>query len=165
MSHFSLKSLAFYGVAITSVVVLFKVVTAYGETNLKAPLLMDGDYRLSAKDLPGCLKSDGLVLNIKQSGTYLFGTLLPANANEKTVTSAAQKPSLSGRLNNQQITLAGSLPHLESCNSAAASSRTSIQGTVEKDTLTGKIRLSSIPTSTEFTATKEPPEKKPASKP
>jgi hypothetical protein len=160
MSHFSLKSLAFYGVAISSVVVLFKVVSAYGEANLRAPLLMDGSYRFSAENLPGCLKSDALVLNIKQSGTYVFGTLLPATAEEKTVTSAAQKPSLAGRLNNQQLTLAGALPHLASCNSDQASSRVRIQGTLEKDTLTGKIRLSSIPTLAEFTATKEATAKK-----
>jgi hypothetical protein len=165
MSHFNLKSLAFYGIAISSVVVLFKVVTAYGETNLKAPLLMDGSYRLSAKDLPGCLKSDGLVLNIKQSGTYLFGTLLPANANAKTVTSAAQKPSLSGRLKNQQLNLAGSLPHLKSCNSSQASSRVKIQGTIEKNILTGQISLRSIPSVAEFTATKEPAAEKSESKP
>ena len=91
--------------------------------------------------------------------------MIPANANAKTVTSAAQKPSLSGRLKNQQIILAGSLPQLQVCNSAAVSSRVRIQGTVEKDTLTGKIRLSSIPTSSEFTATKKPLEEKPESKP
>jgi hypothetical protein len=33
MNHLSLKSLAFYGVAIGSVALLFKVVSAYGETN------------------------------------------------------------------------------------------------------------------------------------
>lgn len=164
MSRFSLKYFAFYGITIAAVVVLFKVVTAYGETNLKAPFLMDGDYRLSAEKLPGCLKADGLVLNIKQSGTYLFGTLLPVNASEKTVTSAAQKPSLSGRLNNQEINLAGALPHLESCNSSGVSSRVKIQGTVKQDTLTGKIRLSSIPTVAEFTAIKELPKAKPDSK-
>lgn len=165
MSHFNLKSLAFYGIAITSVVVLFKVVTAYGETNLKAPLLMDGSYRLSGENLPGCLKSDSLVLNIKQSGTYLFGTLLPANANAQAVTSAAQKPSLSGRFNNQQLTLDGALPHLKSCNSSQVSSRVKIQGNVEKDLLKGQISLSSIPTAAEFTATKEPPVEKSETKP
>ena len=36
MNHLSLKSLAFYGIAIGSVALLFKVVSAYGETNLKA---------------------------------------------------------------------------------------------------------------------------------
>lgn len=165
MGRFSFKLLAFYGLSIVSVIVLFKVVTAYGETNLKAPLLMDGSYRLSAENLPGCLKSDSLVLNIKQSGTYLFGTLLPANASAKTVTSSAQKPSLSGRLNNQQLNLAGSLPQLKSCNSSQVNSRVKIQGNIEKDILTGQISLRSIPTAAEFTAKKEPPVEKSETKP
>lgn len=63
--------------AISSVVVLFKVVTAYGETNLKAPPAIGGPYRISTQNLPGCLKANRLVLNIKQSSIYLFGSLLP----------------------------------------------------------------------------------------
>lgn len=55
MSHFNLKSLAFYGVAIGSVLVLFKTVTAYGESNLKAPDKIGGIYRLEAQNLPECI--------------------------------------------------------------------------------------------------------------
>lgn len=164
MSHFNWKSLAFYGIAISSVVVLFKVVTAYGETQLKAPLPMGGSYRIDAKNLPGCLKSDSLLLNIKQSGSYLFASLLPANANAQTVTAAAQKPSLSGQLGNQQLDLEGSLPQLKNCHSSAAPSTVKIQGTVDKDILTGQITLSSNPTATKFTAKQEPPEEKPENK-
>lgn len=162
MSHFNLKTLAFYGIAITSVVVLFKVVTAYGETSLKASLPIGGSYRLNAEALPGCLKSDSLVLTIKQSGTYLFGTLLPANSNAQTVTSAAQKPSLSGRFTKQRITLSGSLPHLKSCS--ASRSNVKIQSTVDQDILNGQISLNSIPAA-EFTAKKDPPEEKSEKKP
>ncbi len=165
MGRFSFKLLAFYGLSIVSVIVLFKAVTAYGSTSLEAPNPMGGSYRLDAENLPGCLKSDGLVLSIKQSGTYLFGSLLPANANAQTVTSAAQKPSLSGRFNNQKLTLSGSLPQLKSCNSSQVSSRVKIQGNVEKDLITGQISLSSIPTAAEFTATKEPPVEKSETKP
>ena len=91
MSHFNLKSLAFYGIAISSVVVLFKVVTAYGETNLKAPPPIGGPYRISAQNLPGCLKADTLVLNIKQSGIYLFGSLLPAKTTAQIETVAEEQ--------------------------------------------------------------------------
>lgn len=163
MSHFNLKTLAFYGVAIASVVVLFKVVTAYGETNLKASIQIGGSYRLNAQALPECLKSDSLILTIKQSGTYVFATLLPANSTAQVITSAAQKPSLSGRFNNQQISLSGSLPHLKSC--AASASRVKIQGTLDKDILQGQIRLSSNPTTAEFIAAKDPPEEKSENKP
>jgi hypothetical protein len=69
MNHLSLKSLAFYGVAIGSVALLFKVVSAYGETNLKAAPAIGGSYRFDAKSLPECLKSDSLVLTIEQSGS------------------------------------------------------------------------------------------------
>lgn len=36
-SHFSPKSLLFYGTMIGSVAILFRVVSGYGEANLKAP--------------------------------------------------------------------------------------------------------------------------------
>jgi hypothetical protein len=164
MSHFNLKSLAFYGIAISSVVVLFKVVTAYGETNLKASLPMGGSYPIDAENLPGCLKSDSLVLNIKQSGTYLFASLLPANISAQAITAAVQKPSLSGRLSNQQLDLEGSLPQIKGCNSSPTPSSVKIQGAVNKDILTGQITLSSISTTTEFTAKQELPEEKPENK-
>lgn len=160
MSHFSLKSLAFYGVAISSVVILFKVVTAYGETNLKAPPAVGGSYRISAKTLPGCLKSDTLVLGIKQSGIYLFGSLLPAKTDVKTSTVAEEKPSLNGRYSNQQLNLEGPVPWITKCNKADGSAGTisvKIQGVVKGKTLAGQIALSSTPTAVQFTAQQEEP--------
>ena len=61
MTHFNLKSLTFYGGAITAVVVLFEVVTAYGESNLKAPINIDGRYRLSYTQQPDCLNSNASI--------------------------------------------------------------------------------------------------------
>ncbi|NJK77025.1 MAG: hypothetical protein HC786_17625 [Richelia sp. CSU_2_1] len=58
MNHLSFKSLVFYGMAIGSVSLLFKVVTACGETNLKAPPAIAGNYRFEPKSLPEWLKSD-----------------------------------------------------------------------------------------------------------
>lgn len=162
MSHFNLKSLAFYGVAIGSVVVLFKVVTAYGETRLKAPPPIGGAYRISAQNLPGCLQSDELVLDIQQSGIYLFGSLLPTTINEKAATVAEEKPSLTGNFQNQQLHLEGSIPWISGCNAsvkqangAAGSNWVKIQGVVKGETLVGQIALSSTPTATEFTAQRE----------
>jgi hypothetical protein len=105
MSHFNLKSIAFYGIAISSVVVLFRIVSTYGEANLKAPPSIGGSYQINAQNLPECLKSDALVLNIKQSGIYLNGSLLPAKTDVQTATIAEEKPSLNGRLDNQQLSL------------------------------------------------------------
>ena len=75
-SHFNFKSLTFYGVAIGFVLILFNLVTRYGEANLKAPARIDGRYRLSIAQLPDCLKSADPVLTIQQSGIYLNGFLL-----------------------------------------------------------------------------------------
>lgn len=160
MSHFSLKSLTFYGVAISSVVVLFKVVTAYGETHLKAPPAIGGSYQINAQKLPGCLKSKVLVLDIQQSGIYLFGALLPAKTDVKTATVAEEKPSLNGRYSNQQLNLEGAVPSVSKCNKADGSEGTisvKIQGIVKGKTLVGKVALSSIPTAVQFTAQREEP--------
>lgn len=159
MSHFKLKSLTFYGVAIGAVVVLFKIVTAYGETSIKAPPAVGGSYQISAQNLPGCLKSETLMLEIKQSGIYLFGSLLPAKTDVKTSTVAEEKPSLNGRIRNQQLSLDGPVPWITKCNQADRSGGTlsvKIQGVVKGKTLAGQIALSSTPAA-EFTAQREEP--------
>ncbi|MBW4574760.1 MAG: hypothetical protein KME08_05690 [Aphanothece sp. CMT-3BRIN-NPC111] len=165
MSHFSPKSLAFYGVAIGSVVVLFNVVSAYGESKLKAPPAIDGDYRISAQNLPGCLKADELILTVQQSGQYLSGYLLPADKGDQKHTTAEEKPSLSGLWQNQQLNLSGSVPHLKSCNNSAAQTEASgspsvnIEGRVQEKNLEGNIALSSVPGEVKFTAQQEAPVK------
>ena len=168
MSHFNLKSLAFYGVAIGSVVILFRVVSAYGEANLKAPPPVGERYRINAQNLPGCLKSDALFLNIKQSGIYLSGSLLPADSNTQVETIAEEKPSLSGQLSHPQLSLSGSVPWVTSCNSpvgqaggSGGSSSIKIQGQLQGKTLAGEITLSSISEPAKFTAEQEVMEEKP----
>lgn len=155
MSHFSLKSLTFYGVAIAFVVVLFKVVTAYGETNLKAPAPIDGRYRINAKTFPGCLKSDSLVLIIQQSGIYLNGALLPVRKGKKSQNPGEEKPSLTGKWNkknqNLPLTLSGAVPHLTKCQNQSVV----IQGLADGKILKGRIKESSNPQVVEFSATRE----------
>ena len=162
MSHFNVKTLSFYGLAIIAVVVLFNVVSAYGNANLKAPAPIGGQYRIKAQNLPGCLKSEELVLDIKQSGIYLVGSLLPAKIDVHTATIANEKPSLHGRLSNQQLSLDGRLPWITGCNHSAEPANVSkgslsvqIQGSVNEKTLSGQITLSSIPTVAEFTAQRQ----------
>lgn len=162
MRHFNWKSLAFYGGAIAVVIVLFKAVTAYGNANLKAPLAIGGDYRLDAQTLPGCLKSDALLLHIQQSGIYLNGSLRSADGNTQLATAAQEKPSLTGQMNVDQLNLVGSVPFVRSCKNVAQQSDASphplsvkIQGVVNGETLTGQIALSSVPTAAEFTAQRE----------
>lgn len=164
MGHFNFKSLAFYGVAIGAVLLLFEVVTAYGEANLKAPAPIDGRYRLSyTQNLPKCPKSDALVLTIQQSGIYLNGSLLPAQTNAQQPTSAEEKPSMTGQLSNQQLSLSGTVPRSTFCINAVPQandnsfSSVRIQSRVEGKNLEGKITLNGIPEAIGFTAQRESP--------
>ncbi|HEY9620597.1 MAG TPA: hypothetical protein V6C78_09520 [Crinalium sp.] len=149
-THFNAKSLAFYVVAIGFVVVLFSVTTAYGNTHLHAPTAIDGRYSFAASNLPGCLKADKLILNIQESGIYLTGSLLSADADDRIVKIADERPSLTGEWNDQQLTLSGRLSHLKNCDDTVH-----IQGTVNQNALTGNIRLESASEVADFAAQRE----------
>ncbi len=158
MNHLSLKSLAFYGIAIGSVSLLFKVVSAYGEANLKAPPAIAGSYRFDAKSLPECLKSDTLTLTIEQSGVYLSGNLRSGNSNPEPEKTAEEKPSLSGKWENQGLSLSGLVPNLTGCTgktTTAQNSLVKLRGIVEGETLKGKISLTENAGATDFTAQRE----------
>ena len=159
MHHLSLKSLSFYAVAIGSVVILFNVVSAYGESKIKAPPAIGGRYRINAANLPTCLQSQPLILNIQQSGIYLHGSLLKINDNSQVEeTTAEEKPSLAGLWQQQQITLSGLAPNLANCDLLAANIPVvKIQGQAEEKSFTGKMSVSSIPQEFEFTAQLETP--------
>lgn len=165
MSHFNFKSLAFYGGAISFVLVLFKVVTAYGESSLKAPAPIDGRYRLFYTQLK-CSKSNAPILAIQQSGIYLNGSLLPASTDVQQLTNAEHKPSLIGKMSNNQISLAGRVPSSVLCNNTLEAqtsdrlqnnspSSVKIQSQVQGETLAGKMSVSGIPEVIGFTAQKE----------
>ena len=170
-SHFNFKSLTFYGVAIGGVLLLFNVVSAYGETKLKAPPAIGGRYRLSlAQNLPTCPKSDALMLNIEQSGIYLNGFISAADTDAQKAT-GKEKPSLTGQLSNQQLSLVGTLASTL-CNNPgsqpeATSSvdvpRVTIQSRVEGKNLEGTMTLSGISKAIGFTAQRETPVKSPDS--
>ncbi len=158
MNHLSFKSLAFYGIAIGSVSLLFKVVTAYGETNLKAAPAIAGSYRFDAKSLPECLKSDALVLTIQQSGVYLSGNLRSGSSEGDRAKTAEEKPSLVGKWENQGLSLSGAVPNLAGCSDSTAIAQNNyvkLRGIVGKDTLTGKISLTDRAAATDFTAQRE----------
>ena len=170
MSHFNFKSLAFYGATIAFVVVLFEVVTAYGEKNIKAPVAIDGSYPLSfTPNSPTCLKSTPLVLNIKQSGTYLNASLSPKSANNSALTTsspaAAKQISLTGRMNHQQVNLS-SAAKAKICPNGVSPSWVSIQGQIgiqgqEGKSLQGNLTsIPGIPGDIAFTAQRQPFPKK-----
>ncbi len=151
-SHFNLKSLAFYGAAITFVVVLFSVTTNYGEAHLQAPRDIDGRYAIAGDDLPGCLKSHQLALDVKQSGVYLTGALIAANTSEKATKAIEQHPPLTGQWNTNQLSLTGSLTHLKGCDGTIA-----INGALNQDNkLDGTLSLNSA--AKPFTAQREKPQ-------
>ena len=158
MSHFNIKSLAFYGIAIGSVTVLFKVVTAYGEANLKAAPAIAGDYRFDATNFPECLKSDAFVLTIEQSGVYLSGNLKSDNKPVDGKTTTPEKPSLAGKWENQGLSLSGVVPNLTGCGESTGGgsqkSLVKLRGIVEGESLKGKISLVENAVATDFTAQK-----------
>lgn len=137
-SHFSPKSLAFYGIAITSVTILFSVVSAYGEKNLQAPRLIDGKFPLMAQALPGCLAAQPLILTVQQSGVYLNGALVTADAPENVLRMAQERPSLTGKWDTQQMLLTGVTNHLPNCQQ-----QVKIQGNVQQDRLSGTVQVGS----------------------
>ncbi|WP_373529185.1 hypothetical protein [Nostoc sp.] len=154
MNHFNFKSLTFYGVAISSVLLLFKTVSVYGENNLKAPPPVNGRYRLTlAENLPNCKKSDTLTLNVEQSGIYLNASVLPPTANADT----DEKHSLTGILKNQQLNLSGKVGRSILCNISRPqndplNSVTIQMQLVDKGNMTGQLSINDSPQTLKFTA-------------
>lgn len=159
MQHFKLQSLIFYGVAISSVLLLFKFVTAYGETNVKAPAPISGDYRLTLdQNLPNCLQLSDLVLSIQQSGIYVNGSLLTADSNAHLTRTGEKRPSLTGKLNQQQLQLSGNIPISNLCNQPVTSTvdAVAIKSQIGGKNLAGKITLSDTSREIAFTAKQVP---------
>lgn len=168
MKHVKCKSLAFYGLTIVLVLVLFKAVTVYGETNLKAPPEISDRYHLIfTGNLPNCEKLDDMILNIQQSGIYINGSLLSAKTNAN-LTASHQNPSLTGILTNQQLSLSGKVPHSLLCRipKAKKGSYTHPQNLVtiqlqmfDRNNLAGQITVEDIPKMIKFTATQQTKDK------
>ncbi|MFM7574381.1 MAG: hypothetical protein ACKO4S_14795 [Snowella sp.] len=146
MGHFNHKSLTFYGVMIGSVLVLFKIVSVYGESSLKAPPNIAGNYLLENENLPDCLKSEKLSLAIAQSGIYLTGRL----------TTQTQTIKLNGLLDNassdqasrrsQPFSLVGKTEQLGDCPQPAdnASSTIQLQTQFQNKRLVGQMQWSNL---------------------
>ncbi|MEG3987781.1 hypothetical protein QUA13_11635 [Microcoleus sp. S28C3] len=158
MHQFNVKKLTFYGVSIAFVAVLFKIVSAYGETNLKAAPAIGGSYRFDAQSLPECLKSDSLVLTIEQSGVYLSGNLRSGSSEGDRVKTGEEKASLVGKWETQGLSLSGAVPNLTGCSDSTATGQNSsvkLRGIVDKETLKGKISLTDKAAATDFTAQRQ----------
>jgi hypothetical protein len=101
------------------------------------------------------------MLNIQQSGIYLNGSLLSA-LNNTDLTASHQKPSLTGILTNQQLSLQRKVPHSLLCRipEAEKGGYTHPQNLVtiqlqmlNKNNLAGQITVEDIPKMIKFTAT------------
>ncbi len=144
--HFNLKSLQLYGAMIGSVLVLFKAVTAYGETRLQAPQLVAGNYQIELQSLPECLGTGNINLNLEQSGIYLFGNLLIKE----------QEIILDGKFHDGQISLSGKANQIAECEISDAPNAErgiEIEGSTQDKKFLGEIRWNSSPQGIQFTGT------------
>jgi hypothetical protein len=107
------KSIALYGVAIASVVILFKVVTSYGEANLQARPNINGKYLMLGTKLPQCFQEKPVVLTIQQSGVYLNANL--SNVETKTTSSLKEQLPLKGKWQTENLELLGFIPARQIC--------------------------------------------------
>jgi hypothetical protein len=107
MSHFSKKSFIFYGVAIGSVIALFSVVTAYGESHLTVAAPIYGKYQLRVSPQADCPNPEILDLAVQQSGVYVTATLQPESAANNP---AANNPAANNPAANHSAPLKGPEP-------------------------------------------------------
>ncbi|MFM7426994.1 MAG: hypothetical protein ACKO7W_18685 [Elainella sp.] len=136
--------LLFYAIAVSTVLGLFQLTTAYGEANLKAPPNLNGRY-LTDATAPGCPSDSRLVLTIQQSGRYLNAALELASANQ-TQTPPPQAFGLRGNW-RQQISLAGSAPALAACQQPTdLTLEANVQAnSPDSPRLTGQMQLNNQP--------------------
>ena len=147
MSHFSRKSLIFYGVAISSVVLLFNGVARYGTTHLKAPIAIDGNYELQLTPTAQCPQPDPLLLRIQQSGIYVNGALL-TDKGEGTSNEAVVPLTLDGKWRSSQLDLQGKVSPLTLCGQAVKA--VTIVSTLDQDNLVGQLTFAGLTDSFAF---------------
>jgi hypothetical protein len=140
------NSLVFYAIAIGLVLVLFKGVTAYGESRLKASTNIGGNYQVTLdENIPNCQQLQPPTLKIQQSGIYLNASLV------KDVNHQETSPPLTGKFERQQLNLQGKIPAKILCQQSIP---ITIQAkTTSPDSLSGKISIDSTRTSFAFSAT------------
>lgn len=153
---FNPSHLAFYGVAITTVLGLFQVVTSYGK-QLQAAPPFDGRYRLSLQAIANCnppsQSTRPIILTIQQSGIYLSGFLLPDNSDEHTHRAAEKKPPLAGRYQQPEWAIAGTAPfqvcaptsNLSLASAPPQAIRLVLRLAPDGKTLQGQLQLNSEP--------------------
>jgi hypothetical protein len=162
MNVLSAKSIGLYSLAVGSAIGFFQMVTSYGEANISAPIAVNGNYLITAQNLPDCLQQKQLLLKLQQSGVYLNASLLKNTP--EIPTTRDTRPTFSGRLQQRKLSLSGTLPP-EICPQP---SQLDITGSISKTStaidrqqlLQGQLRLTNrnVPQSlpVEFTGTIQP---------
>ena len=151
MKSSQIKHLAFYAVAISSVLGLFTVVSIYGETHLKAAQRVEGNYVFTLPPTAKCGGGVPVTLAVQQSGMYVAAALVnPALSHAQT---AFKSMTLSGQWRNQQIKLTGKVPVGVLCEKAKDQGAIAVeikgvispqQKSSESSTLTGALFLNSV---------------------
>lgn len=146
----SLKVILFYGTTLVSVIVLFSMATAYGESHLKAATKIAGTYAITpnTKTNPetnqnvSCLKD--VLFRLDQSGQYLTAELVLSNPAIALLPQSTFSGTWSGRLETDgraMIKLTGSLPVQLKCNwtTEGRSQRGWIEGDVVNQIFSGNL--------------------------
>jgi hypothetical protein len=146
LSHFDRKSLIFYGVAISSVVTLFSVVSRYGTARLKAPIAIEGNYQLQVEPSEQCSEPPALELRLQQSGIFVNGVLTAAGPESDK---AGGEPfSLDGSWRSPELDLAGRSPAMTVCGQSVE--QVAIAGTHEGESFSGQLTFAGLSASLTF---------------
>jgi hypothetical protein len=152
-SHFKTHAI-FYAVAVSIVLGLFRLTSAYGEANLQAPPNINGRY-LTSEAPPGCPDATRLVITVQQSGIYLNGALALTQLEPTAEVHRSDHLTLNGRW-QEQLTLSGPTNAFVTCNLPAATEVT-LQAMAQSSpeaSLTGQLNIDSA-TSWSFTAQRQ----------
>jgi hypothetical protein len=153
MNRINSSYLKFYIIATSSVVILFSVVTAYGEKNLNPPPRISGSYKIESANLPDCLKDKPLQLMMQQSGVYLSASLQLNQDGSENKSKSEKNPPLKGRWQDGKFSIAGSITEIEGCDRTKP---LTITAAVIDKKLEGKIAFSS--NTSDFTAQIQEPD-------
>ncbi|MBW4484024.1 MAG: hypothetical protein KME14_15910 [Tildeniella torsiva UHER 1998/13D] len=143
MSHFDRKSLIFYGVAISSVVTLFSVVSRYGTARLQAPIAIAGNYQLQIEPSELCSEPPSLQLRIQQSGIFVNGVLTAASPEAEPAGAGGKPFALDGRWRSPELDLAGRSPAMTVCGQSVE--RVAIASTRDGDSFSGQLTFAGLP--------------------
>jgi hypothetical protein len=143
LSHFDRKSLIFYGVAISSVVTLFSVVSRYGTTRLQAPTAIGGNYQLQIEPSEQCSEPPSLQLRLQQSGVFVNGALVADSTEAKSAEAGGEPFNLDGSWRSPDLNLVGRSPAMTVCGQPVES--VAIAGTHEGESFSGQLTFAGLP--------------------